>query len=78
VRNVDFHQRNMRTLTIFWWKILNNLVRIHSAVYRWAVKVNMVGENYGFVTGAHPEVFLSAGERGRVVTLGLYILHVRF
>jgi hypothetical protein len=48
----------MRTFTIFWWKILNNLVRIHSALYRWAIEVNMVGEKYGFVTASHPEFFL--------------------
>jgi Na+/glutamate symporter len=46
---------------VFWWKILNNLVRIHSALYRWAINVNIVGENYGFATGAHVEIFLGVG-----------------
>jgi hypothetical protein len=51
----------MRIFTIFWSKILNILVRIHSVLYRWVIKVNMVWENYVFVTGAHPEFFLGGG-----------------
>jgi hypothetical protein len=48
----------MRTFTTFWWEILNNLARIHSTLYHWAIKVNMVEANYRLVTGAHPEFFL--------------------
>jgi hypothetical protein len=70
---VDFHQRNVRTFATFWWKILNNVVRIHSAVYRWAIEVNMVGENYDFVTGAHTEFFLGGGGGW---TLRLRIIYV--
>jgi hypothetical protein len=34
---------------------------MHSALYPGAMKVNMVGVHYGFVTGAHPEFFLGGG-----------------
>jgi hypothetical protein len=67
----------MRTSTIFWWKFLSNLVRIHSALYRWAVKVNMVGENYGFMTGAHPEFFLGGGGGGLTLRLRkIYVMKI--
>jgi hypothetical protein len=46
-KKLIFIQRNMRIFTIFWWKSLNNLVRIHSAMYRWAIQANMIGEITG-------------------------------
>jgi hypothetical protein len=63
-KKVEFLQRNMGTFAIFWQNILNNIVRIDSALYLWTIKVNKVGENYGFVTGAHPEFFLGGGGQG--------------
>jgi hypothetical protein len=57
-----------------WWKVLNNLVRIPSALYRWAIKVNMVWETYGFVTGGHPEFFIGGGGAHPEATYNLCLI----